>query len=267
MKKLLILFTLCSLLMWSIPAVAGVMIVSSTPVYDDSEAMAQNLDRAIDMLNGKVIAKGQTFSFNKTVGPRTAVNGFAVALNGNGVTVSGGGVSQVATTLYMALKELGGGILYDEKNAFGSAYSVGYVEKAADAILTDYSHGMDFRFTNNHVENLSISMWRAGGTVFCQLTGTGTTTAASEATPGIEVSSQPTAAPASEYETMYVVNVDHYVNLRSMPSTKAESLAQVAKGSAVEFTGQKNGEFLQVRYIGKVGYAHRDYLSSQNPNF
>ena len=48
MKKRLVLFTLCSLLFLGIPAGAGVMIVSSTPVYDDSEAMAQNLDRAKD---------------------------------------------------------------------------------------------------------------------------------------------------------------------------------------------------------------------------
>lgn len=267
MKKLLILFSLCSLLLWGIPVGAGVMIVSSTPVYDDSEAMTQNLDRAIEMLNGKVIVKGQKFSFNEAVGPRTTENGFAVAPNGNDATVIGGGVSQVATTLYLALKELGSEITCGEKNAFGSAYSAGYTERATDAVLTDYAHHLDFRFTSNHADDLSISMWRAGGTVFCQLTGTGTTTAAPEATPGMDVSSQPTAAPASEYETMYVVNVNHYVNLRSAPSTKAESLAQIAKGSAVEFTGQKNGEYLQVRYIGKVGYAHRKYLCSQNPNF
>lgn len=266
MKKLLILFTLCSLLLWGIPAVAGVMIVSSTPAYDDSEAMAQNLDRAIEILNGKVIAKGQMFSFNQTVGPRTAANGFAMAPNGNGVAVSGGGVSQVATTLYTALKELGGDIVYNEKNAFGGTYSAGYVEKATDAVLTDYSRGLDFCFTSNHTDNLAISMWRAGSTVFCQLTGLGTTTATPETTPGTEASSQPAGVPAAEYEIMYVVNVEHYVNLRSAPSTKAESLTQIFKGSPVQFTGKKIGDFLQVIYKGNTGYAHKDYLSSKNLN-
>ena len=265
MKRLLILYALYSLLLYSVPANAGVMIVSSTPVYDNSDAMAQNLDRAIEKLNGKVIARGQTFSFNEAIGPRTDANGFAVAANGNGVAVSGGGVSQVATTLYTALKELGREIAYDEKNTFADTFSGGYVEKATDAVLTDYSRGLDFRFTSNHAENLSLSTWRSGGTVFCQLTGTGTTTAAPEATPGTEASSQPTGAPTLEYETLYVVNVEHYVNLRSEPSIKAEPLAQIPKGAAVQFTAQKIGEFLQVLFDGKTGYAHMDYLSPEKP--
>ena len=67
MKKLICLMVLFSLFLCAIPASAGVMIVSSTPTYDDSEAMEQNLDRAIEMLNNKVIVKGQPFSFNEIV--------------------------------------------------------------------------------------------------------------------------------------------------------------------------------------------------------
>jgi vancomycin resistance protein YoaR len=78
------------MLLCAIPASAGVMIVSSTQTYDDSEAMAQNLDLAIERLNGKVIVKGKVFSLNEIVGPRTADNGFAVAHHGNGVSVMGG---------------------------------------------------------------------------------------------------------------------------------------------------------------------------------
>jgi uncharacterized protein YgiM (DUF1202 family) len=65
---------------------------------------------------------------------------------------------------------------------------------------------------------------------------------------------------------MVVVNVTSYVNLRSEPSTGAKSLAQIPKGTSVQFTGEKSGDFLQVVYDGKTGYAHGDYLSSNNPS-
>lgn len=267
--KLMTLLILCALLMCAIPASAGVMIVSSTPTYDNSEAMTQNLDRAIEMLNGKIIAKGETFSFNEIVGARTAENGFASASNGNGISVMGGGVSQVATTLGMALRELGDDIIYDEQHAFGSAYNANYMEKAENTILTDYARRLDFCFTSGHAENLSISMWRAGGTVFCQLMGIGTATTAPDVTPepvSTDLSTSESAQLAQENQTMYVVNVTSYVNLREEPSAKAKSLAQIPKGASVQYTGERNGDFMQVIYDGKTGYAHGDYLSPDNPD-
>ena len=119
------------------------MIVSSTNAYDDSDAMYANLDRAIAALDGKTIEKGKSFSFNEVVGPRTAENGFAAALNGNGISVMGGGVSQIATTLHIALKNLGDDIAYELMYSFGTAYYAGYVENAAVAVLSDYSRKLD----------------------------------------------------------------------------------------------------------------------------
>ncbi|MGI6170035.1 MAG: SH3 domain-containing protein, partial [Christensenellales bacterium] len=198
---------------------------------------------------------------------RTPENSFVLAPNGNGISVMGGGVSQVATTLNMALKELGNDIVIDEQHTFGSAYSAGYVEDVKDTVLTDYARGLDFRFTSNHAENLSISMWRAGSMVFCQLTGIGTATTAPDATPEPEPAASPTPdQPARASQTMYVFNVKSYVNLRSEPSTGAKSLMQIPEGAAVQFTGEQSGDFLQVIYNGKTGYAHRDYLSSESPN-
>lgn len=270
MKKVFsLLLPLFLMLFLPLSAYAGVMVVSSTPSYDDSEAMSQNLDRAIEALNGKAILKGQPFSFNEMVGPRTEENGYALAPNGNGVPVMGGGVSQVATTLHMALKELGGDILYDETNTFGTTYTAGYAEKPTDAILTDYGRGLDYRFTSNHVENLSISMWRAGSTVFCQLTGIGTATAAADVTPEPEPSGVPSpapAAPSQDVQMLYVVNVTSYVNLRAEASTGAKVLAEVPKGASVQFAGEQSGDFLRVVFKGTPGYAHGDYLSAENPN-
>ena len=64
-----------------------------------------NQGRAAELINGTILKPGETFSFNDTVGERTAENGFT-----NGFIISngvfredlGGGVSQVVTTTYNA---------------------------------------------------------------------------------------------------------------------------------------------------------------------
>ncbi|MGZ4776851.1 MAG: VanW family protein [Oryzihumus sp.] len=64
-----------------------------------------NLGRAAGLVNGTVLKPGDTFSLNKTVGERTAANGFTKGFMINdGVFKEdlGGGVSQVATTIFNA---------------------------------------------------------------------------------------------------------------------------------------------------------------------
>ncbi|MFC6148069.1 MULTISPECIES: VanW family protein [Mumia] len=64
-----------------------------------------NQGRAAELVNGTILEPGETFSFNDTVGERTAANGFTAGfMISNGVFREdlGGGVSQVATTLYNA---------------------------------------------------------------------------------------------------------------------------------------------------------------------
>ncbi|MYW03797.1 VanW family protein, partial [Streptomyces sp. SID3343] len=65
-----------------------------------------NIHRAADLIDGSVIKPGDTWSLNKTVGERTAENGFAkgtIINNGRFQTDFGGGVSQVATTTFNAV--------------------------------------------------------------------------------------------------------------------------------------------------------------------
>ena len=266
MKKALILTLILAMLLCGTQAFASVMVVTGTPTYDDSEGMAQNLARAIETLNNQIVEKGKTFSLNDILGPRTEDNGYAPALNGNGVEVMGGGVSQVATTLYLALKELGEGITYDERHTFGSAFNAGYTEDVKDTALTDYRHGLDFRFTNNTADDLVISMWDGGGTLFCQLTDasiapempapTEEPAPTAEATPAPE----PTAEPVTD-NTYYVVNVKTSVNLREGPSTSSAILTSVPKDTAVQATGEVTDNFMRVEYNDMTGYIHSDYLA------
>ena len=265
MKKIMIslILTLCILIGTITGASASVMIVSSTNAYDDSDDMYTNLDRAIAALNNQVIVKGKSFSFNEIVGPRTAENGFTTAPNGNGVSVMGGGVSQIATTLNMAMKNLGSDLVYEQLYAFGTAYNAGYVESAAETVLTDYARNLDYRFTSNHAENLAISMWRSDSMIFCQLTGIGDVTTVPTDEPeetSVPEPVQPAEPVESTVQRMKVVNVSSYVNLRQSPSTQSESLMQIPRDAVVEYTGERDSDFLKVSYEGKTGYVHGKYL-------
>ena len=64
---------------------------------------ARNIARAAELLNGTVLAPGQTLSFNRLVGERRVDRGFTWApeiVNDEMETGVGGGVCQVATTLH-----------------------------------------------------------------------------------------------------------------------------------------------------------------------
>ncbi len=64
---------------------------------------SSNIKLATEKINGVVLAPGESFSFNGTVGRRTARAGFreaGVYINGRHDTGIGGGICQVSTTLY-----------------------------------------------------------------------------------------------------------------------------------------------------------------------
>lgn len=78
---------------------------SFTTHYPHAAYRNTNQGRAAELVNGTILKPGETFSFNDTVGERTAANGFTAGfMISNGVFREdlGGGVSQVATTLYNA---------------------------------------------------------------------------------------------------------------------------------------------------------------------
>ena len=80
-------------------------IVKYTTWYPPAAYRIQNIHRAADLIDGTIVKSGEIFSLNKTVGERTAANGFAegiVIYNGHFAKDFGGGVSQVATTTWNA---------------------------------------------------------------------------------------------------------------------------------------------------------------------
>lgn len=137
------------------------------PTYTDEEYMAMvfrdelsrvdtaltnNDNRTTNVLlagqycNGKILMPGETFSFNKTVGERTAARGFkeATVYVGNSAEDGlGGGICQVSSALYYCAIRFD----FDIVERYAHSRMVTYVPAAQDAAVAWGSK--DFRFTNN----------------------------------------------------------------------------------------------------------------------
>lgn len=76
-----------------------------TTQFPHADYRNTNLGTAAKKVNGTVLMPGETFSLDKTLGPRTWNNGFVdgnVIDGGQIMMAAGGGISQAATTLYNA---------------------------------------------------------------------------------------------------------------------------------------------------------------------
>ena len=115
MKKwiagLLVWILAASLAAW--PAGAeGVYATARTPVSSASEDQLTNIRLASASVDQLYVESGARFSFNETVGPRTAENGYVKAINGRGVKVVGGGVAQEGDALFVPLENALRGKIY-----------------------------------------------------------------------------------------------------------------------------------------------------------
>lgn len=77
----------------------------STKFSTSTEGRVNNIRLAVDAIDGKIVKKGETFSFNEATGARSEQKGYKSAkiiVNGRYVEGFGGGVCQVSSTLYNA---------------------------------------------------------------------------------------------------------------------------------------------------------------------
>ncbi|MBQ1256990.1 MAG: VanW family protein, partial [Clostridia bacterium] len=114
-------------------------------VLSGTNTLKNNVKLAANAVDGSTLYYYNEFSFNQIVGPRTAQNGYGDTKNGRGVVVKGGGVAQVASVIYLAVKDISS-VKITEKRTYAERYNQNYVDSADDAIVTDYSNGQDFRF-------------------------------------------------------------------------------------------------------------------------
>lgn len=143
-------------------------VASSSIRMPADNALANNIRLAAASINDTVLPKGSFFSFNTIVGPRTEENGFLPAVNGRGAVVTGGGVAQVASAVWLAVRNCED-IAIAEKSTYGSNYNQDYVSGSNDAILVDYKSGTDFSFRNTGDAPLTICTYISGGELICEL--------------------------------------------------------------------------------------------------
>lgn len=120
----------------------------------------ENMRLATVAINGTVLQPGEIFSYNNTVGPRTAARGFKMAtifVGGEKVPGLGGGICQISSTLYMATKKSGLQIV----ERYAHSLPVTYCSREDEATV---SWGvLDYRFKNNLDIPVRIEAKMGGG--------------------------------------------------------------------------------------------------------
>ncbi len=141
-----------------------------TTTYDGGNApRVNNVHLLGDALDGKLIAPGDTFSFNGAVGERTAAKGYKEAnaiVNGKLVPQLGGGICQVGTTLFNAIYESGLPVVQRKNHSF----YISHYPDGRDATVS--WGGPDLKFKNDTANWVLISVSYTGSSITISLYGT-----------------------------------------------------------------------------------------------
>lgn len=127
-----------------------------------------NIKLATRKINGVVLMPGETFSYNKVVGKRTAAAGFKSAhafSGGKVVDEIGGGICQVSSTLYNTVL-LANLQIVERRNHH---FNTGYVKPGTDATVA--WGGVDFKFKNSRNYPIKIVGSVSGGSVKIDIYG------------------------------------------------------------------------------------------------
>lgn len=119
-----------------------------------------NLQVAVNKINGVVVMPGETFSYNKTLGKRTAEAGYKDAAGyagGKVVQMIGGGICQISSTLYDAVVYANLEIVERHNHAFLTSY----VGAGKDATVVYGS--LDFQFKNTRNYPIKIESYMQNG--------------------------------------------------------------------------------------------------------
>lgn len=130
-----------------------------------------NVRLAAEKCDGIILLPGDSFSYNNTLGERTAANGFKTAgayLNGETVQEYGGGICQVSSTLYSACLYSNLEIVERHNHTFASSY----IGLGMDATVS--WGGPDYQFANNQTYPIKISASYYNGVITVTIWGTKT---------------------------------------------------------------------------------------------
>ena len=153
----------------AVPTAQPARMVSAAIPCDGNDGTRENVRLAAKSVNGTRLATNDVFSFNKIVGRRTKKKGYENGVNGRGVKVVGGGVAQVASVVWLAVKQMDD-IAIVEKSTYGKRYNQNYVKSSADAIVTDYKSDKDFSFRYTGAGTIAIYTYIDNGVLKCNIT-------------------------------------------------------------------------------------------------
>ena len=165
-------------------------------LYDRST----NVELAAKSINGKVLMPGEVFSYNATVGPRTAERGFKVAtifVGGETAQGLGGGICQTSSTLYSAVLHAD----LDIVERTNHSLKVTYVPNGMDATVSWGS--LDFKFKNSTKYPIRIQCEYGGGTLKVSVMGT-----KEDKSKSIEVISEGSGSIYNTYKIYYENGVE-----------------------------------------------------------
>lgn len=155
MKKIITL-TLLFLITLSSPVQAALVSLGAYQISLSkacSENNAKNAVLAASILNGTIILPGKIFSYNKTVGARTAERGFVDGLMfGDNEVISdiGGGICMTSSILHQAVKTAGLKVIERHDHNLPTSY----LPQGEDAAVVYGSE--DYKFKNNTSDQLMI---------------------------------------------------------------------------------------------------------------
>lgn len=140
----------------------------STTYNGSNYNRSTNLRLSAAKINGVVLMPGEEFSYNKTLGQRTAAAGYkpaAAYVGGKVVNEYGGGICQTSSTLYntVLLANL------DVTSRSNHCYVSSYVPISRDATVSWGT--LDFKFKNNRKYPIKIRAYASNGVVKVDILG------------------------------------------------------------------------------------------------
>lgn len=145
---------------------------SCTTSVSGSANRKHNVSLASKSCNGIVLNPGEEFSYNATLGKRTAAKGYLPAgayVGGKTVSEYGGGICQISSTLYLAVLRSNLEITSRTNHMFYP----GYIPYGMDATVS--WGGPDFKFRNNTDYPIRILATYNNGKATCTIQGTNLT--------------------------------------------------------------------------------------------
>ena len=202
-----------------------------------------NVRRAADTINGLVLLPGEVFSYNGSVGKRTAANGYLPApayVAGETVDEIGGGICQVSSTLYYAC--LKGNLKIVER--WAHRYAPSYIPLGMDATVS--WGGPDFKFENDTAYPIRIDISWQSNNITINVRGTNVT--------GNYATMTYVTLSTTPWETVYEEDPTIAPGTQSVKTTAYTGI----KVQSYQHHYDKNGNLIKTEFEATSDYKHRN---------